>query len=119
MAAICFSNTVTTAGTPQKLVPPNAQILAGGVTFPVGSATLRGYQIQLQAAPGNVAAKNIYVGNSNMVVSTKVGCGMALLSGSQPISLGQFGGGIDIADLYIDTDAASNGTEKILITILA
>jgi hypothetical protein len=123
MSIICFSATVATAGTPQNLAstasPAQPTINMGGTTFAAASATLRGAQIQLQAAPGNTAAKNIYVGSKGMVVGTKAGCGMTLLTGTQPISLGQFGGLEDLADLWIDTDAGTNGTEKILVTVVA
>lgn len=119
MATHCFTITLTTHAVPQQLIENvGSQIIIGGVTFPVGSASLRGFQIQLQACPTNTTAKNIYVGTKNMVVSTKVGCGMALLTGSQPISLGQFGGAEDVADLWFDTDAGTDGTEKIMVTVV-
>ena len=120
MSIHCFSLAVTTAGTPQQLIESiGSQITMLGVTSAVGSATLRGFQIQLQACPTNTAAKNVYVGNRGMVVSTKAGCGFSLLTGTQPISLGQFGGAEDISDLWFDTDAGTNGTEKILVTVVS
>lgn len=119
MGMICFKNTVTTQGTPQQLVPPGAQIIMGGVTYPAGSATLRGFQILVQADPGNTASKNIWIGNKSMVVSTRVGCGLALVTGGQPVSLGQYGSLQDLADLWIDTDSAgANGTQNILIIVV-
>lgn len=114
-----FSVTVATPGTPQQLVPDLGQIIMGGVTYPAGSATLRGFQIQVQAAPGNTAGKSIFVGRKSMVVSTKVGCGFSCLAGTQPISLGQFGGMEDVADLWIDTDSVAAATEKLLVTVVS
>ena len=123
MAVNAFENTVVTPGTPQQLVfSGGPQAIVGGVTFPVGSVPMRGAQILLSAHIGNTAGKNIFVGVKGMSIASKTGIAFILPTPTSTqnlqISLGQFGGMIDPADMYIDTDAGTGNTERVIFTVI-
>jgi hypothetical protein len=123
MAINAFENTVATPGTPQQVVfTGGPQTIVGGVTYPAGSVPTRGAQILLSAHPGNTAGKNIFVGVKGMSIASKTGI-LAVLptpttTQNLQISLGQFGGMVDVADLYIDTDSVAAATERIIVSVI-
>lgn len=118
MSAIFASAALTAAGTPQQLapalLPALPSIVINGVSSGPGSATQQLAQIVVQAAPGNTGT-NIYVGNKAMVKATLVGVGLVLPKTGAPVSLGQYGGGITLDDLYFDADTSG---DKIVVTLV-
>lgn len=109
MSAIFVAVTITTAGTPQKLssatVPALPSISMGGVTYPSGSATQQLAQIVIQNPPGTTG--NLYVGGPGLVKATLANVGVVLTPGSS-VSLGQYGGGVTLDDIWVDTDTSGN-----------
>jgi hypothetical protein len=118
MAQTYVCGPVTTPGTPQKLVAVIAPALATISGMLSGSISPRGAFVQVQAHPSNTAGKNIFLGTrSDMSISGKSGEGMALLTGQQPQQLFADGGLIDLGEWYMDTDAVTGGTERLLVTV--
>lgn len=116
MSALFLSCTLAAAGTPQQVSSTTSstlpEIIMGGVTYPSGSATQQPAQILLQADPANTGA-NIYIGSKAMVKATRVAVGIVLPKTGAPVTLGQYGGGITLDDLYFDGDTTG---DKLLIT---
>lgn len=110
-----FSSSLVSIGTPQQLagttVPAQAAItgVLAGVVSPRGSCVI------FQAAPGNTAAKFVYIGGKALNVAAKTGIGMALAPGafSPPIVVP---GDCDLGDFWIDGDGA-NG-DKLFTTVV-
>lgn len=118
MSAVCFSATLTAAGTPQKLSTPTAPtgptISMGNVTYPAGSVSLRG-KLYLQAAPGNTGAK-IYVGMVGLNKTTLAGVGLVLDKGALgPVDFGEAGSSVSIDELYFDGDTTG---DKVLVSVI-
>jgi len=117
MAITMFTATVTTPGTPQRLisaVAPAFPTISGklsGTVFPKASV------IVLQADPTNTASKNIYIGGSALNATTRAGIGLALAPGaiSPPISLAE--GAVALSEIFIDVDAAAT-TKNLFVTVV-
>jgi len=118
MAITMFTATVTTPGTPQRLIsavapafPTITGALGSGPIFPRASV------IVLQADPTNTASKNIYIGGSALNATTRAGIGLALAPGaiSPPISLAE--GAVALSEIFIDVDAAAT-TKNLFVTVV-
>ena len=118
MSAIFVSASLTAAGTPQALAsttsPALPSIVINGVSSGSGSATQQLAQILLQADPSNTGA-NIYIGGRGMVKATRAGVGLVLPKTAAPVSLGQYGGGVTLDDLFFDGDTTA---DKLLVTLI-
>ncbi len=113
-----FSTVVTTAGTPQRLTASPNPALATVSGALGGSLSPRGCFISLQAPHTNTAGKYIYVGGPTMNVAAETGIWWEILTGSAPVKIFLTDGETDLADYYIDTDAGTNGTEKLFVATI-
>lgn len=116
MAIKCFTVAVTSIGTPQSiasLISAQLPQVSGSLAGPV---ELRGNVVNMQADPGNTAAKNVYVGSSNMNTGTRVGIGAALAPGAFAPGV-YVEGTTSIYDLYIDADAAAT-TRNLFVMVV-
>jgi hypothetical protein len=75
-------------------------------------APWRAQQITIQEKPTNTA--NVYIGDHNLVKATLAGCARVLVSGAV-MELGYGSMGIQLDDLFGDTDTANN---VLLITLV-
>lgn len=109
---------VTTPGTPQattSAIAPALATISGGLS---GTIAPRGSSLLVQAHPGNTAGKSIYLGTRpDMSIAGKSGIGIVLLTGAPPVQLRADDGLIDLGEWFMDTDAATGGTERLLVTV--
>ena len=110
-----FSTVLTTHAVPQRVTSntiPAQPVLSGVLA---GSISPRGCWITLQAPHTNTAGKYIYVGGPSLSVAAKTGIALELLTGGPPQQMFLTDGTSDLADIYFDTDAGTDGTEKLFV----
>lgn len=116
MSAIFGEATITASGTPiqvaKVMLPALPSIVINGVSSGAGSATQQLAQIVIGNPAG--ATGDLYVGGPAMVKATLVGVGAVLIPGAS-LTLGQYGGGITLDDIWIDSDTSGNKATLCLV----
>lgn len=116
MAAKSFTVAVASPGTPQKLSTLiNAKLpqITGVLSGPV---ELRGAVVNFQADPTNTSAKNVYVGGSDLNVTTRVGIGLALAPGVAAQGI-YVDGTTTLDDFWIDADTGATTRNLFVIVV--
>lgn len=115
MAIIMFSTSVTTPGTPQRLMAnanPASPVISGMLS---GAASLRATSITFQSAHGNTAGKYFYTGTvPTMNYTTKTAIGLEIATGQSQLAVYP-AGAVALDDIYIDTDGVAG--DKLYVTV--
>lgn len=87
---------------------------SGGLAGPVD---LRIKGVMFQADPGNTASKNLYVGSSDLSVSSKIGIGLALLPGVVSPWISFEDSNASLRELWYDVDTAAT-VKNLFVTVV-
>lgn len=112
---ICFSTSVTSPGTPQRLMANASPIPPQVSGVLAGNSQTRGTSITFQSSRGNTAAKAFYIGTTPaMSIAARTGIGLEILTGTAQAAIYP-AGATSVDDLFIDTDGVAG--DKLYVTV--